>query len=228
MSDELLAQYKKLTGKLEGLEAEVTKTKGERAAIAATLFEKNGKAYVYEIDGVAMVITTSSTGTRYFTPKDKWAASGKPKKVKEPKPPKVKKGRVKKAIIGGKVVEVTDEAIVTHGGLIHYRVHGQAAEVKRTPVKTPNEDHYPPVSAATVQSIVEVEDARVLEELQAVVEAEEQQAVAKPHTMTRGHVTTGNPTAPKAPEAPAPTPEPPAKELDPVEAALAAIEGLEV
>jgi len=181
MSDELLAKYKKLSGDLVTLEAAIVATKAQRAEIAKGLLEANGKSHVYEIDGVAMVITTSATGTRYFTPKDKWAASGKPKKAKAPKPPKEKKVKPKKAIVGGRVVEVT--ATLT----------AKASAVEAAPEPAP-----------------------------VVPEALPEPVAAEPvHSMTRGHVTPENPKAPVQV-----TPEP--KELDAVEAALAAIEGLDV
>jgi len=93
MSD--LVQYKKLVADHDKLTGALDRVKAEKQSICKALFEANGKGFAYDFDGVAFLITTSKSGTHFFTPKDKGnqgpRGPRKPKEEKAPKAPKLPK-----------------------------------------------------------------------------------------------------------------------------------------
>lgn len=103
MSD--LVQYKKLVADHDKLTGALDRVKAEKQAICKALFEANGKGFAYDFEGVAFLITTSKSGTHFFTPKDKGNSGPrgprKPKEEKvpkEPKPPKATKASFEQAL----------------------------------------------------------------------------------------------------------------------------------
>lgn len=90
MSD--LVQYKKLVADHDKLTGALDRVKAEKQSICKALFEANGKGFAYDFDGVAFLITTSKSGTHFFTPKDKGNQGPRgPRKEKAPKAPKLPK-----------------------------------------------------------------------------------------------------------------------------------------
>lgn len=100
MSD--LVQYKKLVADHDKLTGALDRVKAEKQAICKALFAANGKGFAYDFDGVAFLITTSKSGTHFFTPKDKGnqgpRGPRKPKEEKAPKPPKATKASFEQAL----------------------------------------------------------------------------------------------------------------------------------
>jgi hypothetical protein len=119
VSSELVERYKTLTAELTRLEQDAEKLRGEREAICEQLLAKDGKGHPYDLgDGMPMVVATTKNRKHYMAPKNKWVKSGRP--PKPPKEPKVKvpkaekapkeaKPVVRRAIVGGKIVEIPIE-----------------------------------------------------------------------------------------------------------------------
>lgn len=116
MSD-LVEQYKALTVELVSLEAKAEKIKGEREVICGQLLAKDGKGHPYDLgDGMPMIVATTKIGSHYMAPKNKWQKAGRPPKPpKQPRAPKAAKEKpapkplMKRAIVGGKIVEIPIE-----------------------------------------------------------------------------------------------------------------------
>lgn len=114
VSSELVDRYKTLTAELTRLEQEAEKIKGEREVICEQLLEKDKKGFAYDLgDGMPMVVATTKNRKHYMAPKNKWVKAGRPPKPpkaprmkKEPKPAKEQKPLVRRAIVGGKLVEI--------------------------------------------------------------------------------------------------------------------------
>lgn len=112
-SEPLLDQYKALTTELNHLDQECERVKGEREVVCGKLLARDGKGFAYDLgDGMPMVIATTKIGSHYMAPKNKWQKSGRPPKppkvarVKAEKPPKEVKPATRRAIVGGKIVEI--------------------------------------------------------------------------------------------------------------------------
>jgi hypothetical protein len=94
--------------------------KAEREGVCKQLLQQYPKGHAFDLgDGTPMVVAKSKSGTHYMAPKNKWAKSGHPPKPpKPPRVPKLKKDKApkdlekpltKKAIVGGKIVDVPIE-----------------------------------------------------------------------------------------------------------------------
>jgi hypothetical protein len=152
VSSELLERYKVLTAELTQLDRESERVKGERELVCGQLLAKDGKGFAYDLgDGMPMVIATTKIGSHYMAPKNKWQKSGRPPKppkvprAKKEKPVKEVKPAVKRAIVGGKIVEIPIErksssppvATVVPQPVIPKPAPVPTVEVKRTPVAKP-------------------------------------------------------------------------------------------
>ena len=83
MSDDaLLAEYQKQTDNIARLLEAIEKVKVQRAAIAKSLLDQNGKGHVYTLNGVLVIVSTTKIGTHFLAPKEKWKGR-KPRKPKE-------------------------------------------------------------------------------------------------------------------------------------------------
>jgi hypothetical protein len=99
---DLVAEYVKLTGDVAKLEAAINTCKNRKSVIAQTLFDQNGKGHVYDLgNGEPMIISSSKSGTRFFSPKDKWKNRDP---NAPPKAPKVKKAK-------GETIEAVQEPL---------------------------------------------------------------------------------------------------------------------
>jgi hypothetical protein len=69
---DLLTEYKKHTHDIEGLEAALELAKKKKSDVVGALLSQHGKGPYDLGDGEDMIITSSKTGTHFFTPRDKW------------------------------------------------------------------------------------------------------------------------------------------------------------
>jgi len=120
-----LAQYKKLTADIVKLEETIVKCKQLKSDVAKGLLDENGKDKLYDLgDGIPLFVSGTKAGTWFLAPrkrtigrKKKKKADSKPKE-KGPSEPKAKKGKTKKVIQNGQVVEVPAESPAKKGRVI--------------------------------------------------------------------------------------------------------------
>ena len=195
---ELIELYNDANGRLKAAEKGVASLKEERGESAKQLYAIHGKGHLYDLgDGVEMLLLCSKTGTCYFTPKDKWTK---------------KKGKKPKKRIDGKaarVIEVSAEL-------------KPAASVEAIPLDSVPDELF---SVADANKELYAGLAVPKELLANTVEGVAVKEIMVPSDTAGGeavpYLVAAEPEA--APE-PEPTPEPEPEELDPLEAALAALE----
>jgi hypothetical protein len=92
--DELDA-WVEVNDQIQRLEQQLELAKQRRGELAKLLFELNGPRHVYQVGDQQYLVLSTKVGSYYMAPRNKWAKHSKPV--------------LKKAIVGGKVVEVPRE-----------------------------------------------------------------------------------------------------------------------
>jgi hypothetical protein len=216
---DLVEQYKKLNQDVQKLEGALETTRAKRGLVAGQLLARDGKGVGYDMgDGVERIVCMTKVGTHYLVARNKWVKRpGVPKAPRGPKAPKAAKApKPKRAIVNGQIVDVSPGPAPRRKAA---RLTAQTpVPVEPAPASEPKLTATEPVvpQAVAPERVAEPEavETSVAPEAQApVAEAELPKAAASPAVAP--------PVAPPA----APEPEvDPEIELDPLDAALAALD----
>ena len=230
MSDDLIEKYNQLSLGVAKLEAELELTRTQRGLVAGQLLARDGKGRGYDLgDGVLMIVCSTKVGTHYLVARNKWGKQGRPvppavgpvaveavptqhievkqdvetsgvviEKVKEPKAAKEPKPE--------KLLKVAVKRSIVNGQIVEVPVEPRRASVPPPPPPAPE------VSVASAQTapIVSEPVSEPVAEPSVVQAAPAPAAEAEPPTVV-------------TPE-PSPSIAVPGEEIDPLDAALAALD----
>jgi len=200
VSDDLIDQYKKLHQDVAKLEAALEATRTQRGVVAGQLLARDGKGRGYDLgDGVEQIVCATKVGTHYLAPRNKWLKPGRPAPApKAVKEPK--KGKEPKAAKPAKGPK--PRRAIINGKLVEVPVERKRASERPHATSEPVVEASPEAPVPEPVPVVETSVA-----LEVPVEA----VGAEP------------PRVEETPEAASPEPD---QEVDPLAAALAAIDGM--
>ena len=193
--DDLVEQYKKLHQDTVRLEGALEATRAQRGLVAGQLLARDGKGVVYDMgDGVDQIVCLTKVGTHYLVARNKWVKRAGV--AKPPGEPKPAKGKK------GSGKQPKPKRAIVNGQIVD--LAGPRAPGRPTP-KAPKKALPTAVSEAPVAEPVVAEPEAV--ETSVAPEAQAPVAEAEPSTVEAS-----------------PAVAPPEPELDPLDAALAALD----
>jgi len=202
-NDDLIDQYKKLDQDVIKLEGALEAAREQRGKAAEKLLIRDGKGHGYDMgDGVEQIVCRTKVGTHYLVARSRWVKQGVAKEARAPKEPKAPKPakapKPKRAIVNGQIVEIQAEP-------------ARAPKPKAKPKKA-----VPEAAVAAVAQAPEAPEAAVAQ----APEPPEREAVGT-SVAQAAQAPVAEAEPPKAEASPAVTPSEP---IDPLDAALAALD----
>ena len=202
-NDDLIDQYKKLDQDVIKLEGALEAAREQRGKAAEKLLIRDGKGHGYDMgDGVEQIVCRTKVGTHYLVARSRWVKQGVAKEARAPKEPKAPKPakapKPKRAIVNGQIVEIQAEP-------------ARAPKPKAKPKKA-----VPEAAVAAVAQAPEAPEAAVAQ----APEPPEREAVGT-SVAHAAQAPVAEAEPPKAEASPAVTPSEP---IDPLDAALAALD----